>query len=52
MYTGHSLAINVEFARPFFQRFSNGVSGDGLGAINQVAEVLVWATAAATLLAH
>ncbi len=49
---GGCIVVLVEFARPFFQRFSSGVSGDGLGAINQVAEVLVWATAAATLLAH
>lgn len=36
----------VEGARPFFRRFTDGISGDGLGAINQVVEVVVWAVAA------
>ena len=36
----------IEASRWFFRRFSGGVTGDGLGAINQVAEVIVFAVAA------
>ncbi len=43
---GGAAIVVVEAARPFFRRFTDGISGDGLGAINQVVEVVVWAVAA------
>lgn len=47
---GGAVVVLVEAARWFFPRFSGGVSGDGLGAINQVAEVVVLAVAARSAL--
>ena len=41
-----AVIVVIEASRWFFRRFSGGVTGDGLGAINQVAEVIVWAVAA------
>jgi adenosylcobinamide-GDP ribazoletransferase len=43
---GGAAVLIVEGARPFFRRFTGGISGDGLGAVNQVVEVVVWAVAA------
>lgn len=43
---GGAAIVVVEGARPFFRRFTDGISGDGLGAINQIVEVAVWAVAA------
>jgi adenosylcobinamide-GDP ribazoletransferase len=43
---GGAAILIVEGARPFFRRFTDGISGDGLGAVNQVVEVVVWAVAA------
>ena len=45
-FVGGAVIVMIEASRGFFRRFSGGVTGDGLGAINQVAEVLVWAVAA------
>lgn len=45
-FVGGAVIVMIEASRWFFRRFSGGVTGDGLGAINQVAEVLVWAVAA------
>lgn len=44
-FLGGAIVLLIEGARPFFRRFSDGISGDGLGAINQVAEVTSWAVA-------
>ncbi len=40
-----AIVVLIEGARPFFQRFSDGISGDGLGALNQIVELLTWAVA-------
>ncbi len=45
-FVGGAVIVVIEASRWFFRRFSGGVTGDGLGAINQVAEVIVWAVAA------
>jgi adenosylcobinamide-GDP ribazoletransferase len=41
-----AIIVVMELASPFFRRFSDGISGDGLGAVNQVVEVLTWGLAA------
>ncbi len=41
-----AIVLVIEGSRWFFRRFTGGVNGDGLGAINQIAEVVVWAVAA------
>ncbi len=43
---GGVVIVVIEASGAFFRRFSGGVTGDGLGAVNQVAEVIVWAVAA------
>ena len=43
---GGAAIVVVEGARPVFRHLTDGISGDGLGAINQVVEVVVWAVAA------
>lgn len=45
-FAAGAIIMVIEGGRWFFRRFSGGVTGDGLGAINQVVEVIVWATAA------
>lgn len=44
-----AIVVLIEGARPFFQRFTDGVSGDGLGALNQIVELLTWAVAVHSL---
>ncbi len=44
-----AIVVLIEGARPFFQRFSDGISGDGLGALNQIVELLTWAVAVHSL---
>ena len=48
-FLGGAIVVLIEGARPFFQRFSDGISGDGLGALNQIAELLTWAIAVHSL---
>lgn len=45
-FVGGAVILVLEGSRWFFRRFSGGVTGDGLGAVNQVAEVIVLAVAA------
>ena len=41
-----AIILVIEGSRWFFRPFSGGVTGDGLGAVNQVAEVIVLAVSA------